>query len=440
MNYRDILIATLIFLILPLSDILAQGESISLANPSFEAAIPRASKPPAGWVDCNFFGESAPDVQPGFFEVTTQAQGLSLCRSDTYESMLITGIDDGTDETRTLYKFNTPAVLRIYGGNSYIDKRELLDETDTVANTNWKKFEFKFEPKATYSYIILEAFYKTPVLFPYNGNVLADNASEIVPIPCNEEDIILEPLVDFTNPKGSKTVQNKSYTVFATVENVESKNDIVLTVNRNVVKNFAFNPESGKVSAKVNLLEGRNALKIKVTNASGTTEDLASLTFEPAQIIVSVEPDRIPDEPIPNNYEDVSPIPEPKAIEGVSRQNMKTGQTIKLSRLYFEMDQSFIKDNSYGALNEIYDFLIYNNDIVIEVGGHTNSNCDTEYCDELSEKRAKAVADYLIEKGIADDRVSYKGYGKRNPLESNKSREGRKKNQRVEIKIVSLDG
>ena len=76
---------------------------------------------------------------------------------------------------------------------------------------------------------------------------------------------------------------------------------------------------------------------------------------------------------------------------------------------------------------------------MIEIGGHTNGLCSTEFCNELSEKRAKAVADYFAAKGIKMSRLQYKGYGKTKPLKSNNTEGGRKKNQRVEIKILNLD-
>lgn len=59
------------------------------------------------------------------------------------------------------------------------------------------------------------------------------------------------------------------------------------------------------------------------------------------------------------------------------------------------------------------------------------------YCQRLSTARAKEVAEYLIKKGIQRDRVKYKGYGKSQPIASDKTATGRKKNQRVEIKILS---
>ncbi|MGB1121726.1 MAG: OmpA family protein, partial [Saprospiraceae bacterium] len=59
-------------------------------------------------------------------------------------------------------------------------------------------------------------------------------------------------------------------------------------------------------------------------------------------------------------------------------------------------------------------------------------------CDRLSTSRAKAVVNYLTNKGIAPSRLSYKGYGKRKPITTNETKAGRAKNQRVEIKITSF--
>ena len=58
-------------------------------------------------------------------------------------------------------------------------------------NTEWQEFRFKIEPNEDYTHITLEAFYKTPVLFGYNGNVCIDNASTFKLISCDEEEIIV---------------------------------------------------------------------------------------------------------------------------------------------------------------------------------------------------------------------------------------------------------
>jgi len=90
-------------------------------------------------------------------------------------------------------------------------------------------------------------------------------------------------------------------------------------------------------------------------------------------------------------------------------------------------------------LNELYEFLYDNPTIVIEVSGHTNGLPADDYCDRISAERAKSVGDFLVNKGIEARRVISKGYGKRKPVASNQTPEGRKKNQRVEIKLIRIE-
>jgi len=96
--------------------------------------------------------------------------------------------------------------------------------------------------------------------------------------------------------------------------------------------------------------------------------------------------------------------------------------------------------DSYPELNEITYFLEDNDDIVVEIQGHTNGvrGITHEFCDELSTDRARTVAKYFADKGIDPDRLKYKGYGKRKPIATNRTAEGRKRNQRVVIKILSI--
>jgi len=130
--------------------------------------------------------------------------------------------------------------------------------------------------------------------------------------------------------------------------------------------------------------------------------------------------------------------PKKKILEDLDRKKLVMGQLIKLEHLHFKADSSNITDVSYGVLNEVYDFLNTYQEVKIEVGGHTNNVPQHDYCDKLSTERAQAVAKYLISKGIDEDRITYKGYGKRKPLVKNRTEEARRKNQRVQIKITSL--
>lgn len=132
-------------------------------------------------------------------------------------------------------------------------------------------------------------------------------------------------------------------------------------------------------------------------------------------------------------------VPKPKILPDLDITKIKVGQTLQIDNLFFEADSSTITDLSFQVLEEVFEFMDDHSRVVIEIGGHTNNIPPDEYCDRLSTARAKAVADYLYERGIEKDRITYKGYGKRNPIASNRSAAGRKKNQRVEIKILRLD-
>jgi outer membrane protein OmpA-like peptidoglycan-associated protein len=129
---------------------------------------------------------------------------------------------------------------------------------------------------------------------------------------------------------------------------------------------------------------------------------------------------------------------EKKILPALTAGQLQQGQTLQVSNLFFEADSTNMTPESYPTLIEIAGFLTENPLVVIEVGGHTNNIPTDEFCDALSSARAKAVAEFIIKNGIDANRVLYKGYGKREPKFSNNNKEGRAKNQRVEIKILAL--
>lgn len=127
---------------------------------------------------------------------------------------------------------------------------------------------------------------------------------------------------------------------------------------------------------------------------------------------------------------------EGKKEEQKEERRYERGSTLVLRNIYFEFDKAVILQQSYNELRQIEEMLKENEQIRIEVGGHTDGQGSARYNQRLSESRAKAVAEYLIGRGIGKGRVSYKGYGESKPIDSNESEEGRKNNRRVEIKIL----
>ncbi len=102
----------------------------------------------------------------------------------------------------------------------------------------------------------------------------------------------------------------------------------------------------------------------------------------------------------------------------------------------FAHDSSEIESSSFGIVQEYADFLnkhtIYNSKII----GHTDNTGDANYNLNLSDKRANAVKEMLIEKGISADRLTSSGEGETNPIANNDTKEGRSHNRRIEATLI----
>jgi OOP family OmpA-OmpF porin len=101
--------------------------------------------------------------------------------------------------------------------------------------------------------------------------------------------------------------------------------------------------------------------------------------------------------------------------------------------IQFEVNKSDLKQSSIPTLNEIVDALNAQPGLNIEIQGHTDSTGAHDYNVGLSQRRAQSVKNYLVTKGIDPSRMTSKGYGPDRPMASNKTKEGRTRNRRVEI-------
>jgi outer membrane protein OmpA-like peptidoglycan-associated protein len=365
-------------------DLDAQADTIRLKNGSFEDTPQQSAASIKGWYDCgkiNYPTESAPDIHPGqFWQNNLPASdrntylGMVVRDNGSYESVsqrLDTILEagkcykftihlarapkyiSGSRVTGTLANYTTPAVLRIWGGLGFCNERELLAESTPVSNDSWQIYNFEFRPKGNVRSFTFEAYYKTPNLVPYNGNLLVDGASNIIRIACPGEQLIVK-----SNLPPHKRKKN-------TTPTSTRKNDTPVVA-------------STHTSMK------------------------------------------------------------PKILHELNRATIKEGQTIEIKKLEFSADTSSISKESYEVLDEVFHFLANNPDVIVEIGGHTNNVPSEAYCDRLSTSRAKAVAEYLVNRGTKSDKIQFKGYGKKKPVADNKTAYGRQKNQRVEIKILSI--
>jgi outer membrane protein OmpA-like peptidoglycan-associated protein len=136
----------------------------------------------------------------------------------------------------------------------------------------------------------------------------------------------------------------------------------------------------------------------------------------PPVIVVVEEPEPAPVPPPP-------PPPAAKVIE-------------ELAGIGFELDSATIDIASAPILEKAYLLLHDNPKITIEISGHTSSEGNEQRNMWLSLERAKAVEKYLVGRGIDEARIEPLGYGSANPIADNVTDEGRRKNRRIEFRIL----
>lgn len=109
--------------------------------------------------------------------------------------------------------------------------------------------------------------------------------------------------------------------------------------------------------------------------------------------------------------------------------------TQALQGIQFESGKDVIKSSSFPILNKVVTVMKENPSFELEINGHTDSQGDDEKNMLLSQKRADAVKQYLVSKGISAEKLSAKGYGETIPVADNNTAAGRAKNRRVEFKV-----
>ena len=112
------------------------------------------------------------------------------------------------------------------------------------------------------------------------------------------------------------------------------------------------------------------------------------------------------------------------------------GEVLVLDKVLFHFNSATLEATSSAQLDKLVAYLQRNPTMKILVKGHTSSEGSEEYNQKLSENRSKSVVDYLISKNISKERLTFKGFGKSQPINTNGSEESRQQNRRVEFEII----
>lgn len=123
-------------------------------------------------------------------------------------------------------------------------------------------------------------------------------------------------------------------------------------------------------------------------------------------------------------------------VKNIQLKRIEIGKSVVLRNIFFDTNKFDLRQESKSELERLKSILVDNPQVRMEISGHTDSDGSAQLNQMLSENRAKAVVDYLIENGIESSRLTYAGYGAAQPVASNDTAEGKQENRRTEFKII----
>lgn len=152
------------------------------------------------------------------------------------------------------------------------------------------------------------------------------------------------------------------------------------------------------------------------------------------------EADDCPNDPeVKNGFEDEDGCPDEdgkKKLVVVKRERIEIND-----KIFFAYDSDRILPRSYDLLDNVAAVINDHTEIpAIFIEGHTDSDGRDEYNLDLSDRRAKSVMAYLVDKGVAQARLKAQGFGETRPIADNGTEDGKAQNRRVEFRIVELEG
>jgi outer membrane protein OmpA-like peptidoglycan-associated protein len=190
------------------------------------------------------------------------------------------------------------------------------------------------------------------------------------------------------------------------------------------------------VPAKIDVIE--IVTDLLVTTSSSSDEDGSfrvrlpakksyMINFRAAGFLPEMKSISIPDDYDQNFYS-----------QEVSMVKVTVGKKVVMNNILFETGKSVLTTSSYAEINSLFNILLDNPQMKIEISGHTDKTGSDAVNFRLSEERAKAVVDYLVQMGVARSRMEFRGYGSLQPIDDNSTAQGRAKNRRVEFKILEF--
>lgn len=213
--------------------------------------------------------------------------------------------------------------------------------------------------------------------------------------------------------EGTVEVNKKSFTVFKgitidamTKKPVEASIEITDNTTGKVIETFVTNSATGKFI--ITLASGKNyGIAVKADKYLFHSENF-DIPMGAADNLVNKE---------------------------IELKNIAIGSKIALRNIFFDIGKATLRAESNAELDRLVKLMKDVPSLKIEISGHTDNTGSATLNETLSQSRAEAVVKHLVSKGIAENRMSAKGYGSAKPVTSNNTEDGRQQNRRTEFEI-----
>jgi peptidoglycan-associated lipoprotein len=126
-----------------------------------------------------------------------------------------------------------------------------------------------------------------------------------------------------------------------------------------------------------------------------------------------------------------------RAAEEAAARRLAEARNVLQAMIYFDLDMSDIRDDSKATLDQKIPLLNANPNLTIKVTGHTDSRGSDEYNIALGQRRARAVRDYLVQRGIASSRITLDSRGEEQPVAQGEDESAWSQNRRAEFEITA---
>jgi outer membrane protein OmpA-like peptidoglycan-associated protein len=125
-----------------------------------------------------------------------------------------------------------------------------------------------------------------------------------------------------------------------------------------------------------------------------------------------------------------------EVVKDIALKKLDIGVKVVLNNIFFDFDKASLRPESTSELERLQKLLAETPALRLEISGHTDNVGNAAYNKDLSQRRAKAVVDYLVQKGVSKDRLTFAGYGDTQPVAPNTTKGGRQLNRRTEFKVT----